>query len=253
MNVILPQRTQTQVGIKGVVGEGNFPTLYLLHGLTDDHSIWSRRTSIERYVAEMGLAVVMPSVHRSFYTDMDNGSQYWAFISEELPAIARFFFPLSDQREDNYVAGLSMGGYGALKLAFNRPECFCAAASLSGVVELDDWLDFKKSHPDRPTLEFEKLFGPKGSPLRQFGDLSAASWRLVESGQPRPALYQICGQKDFLYAQNLRFRDHLRQIGYEARYEDDPGYGHTWDYWDLTIQRVLKWIKDMRLESSDNM
>lgn len=91
------------------------PTLYLLHGLSDDHTIWLRRTSIERYVASMGLAVVMPAVHRSFYTDMDKGYRYWTFISEELPALARSFFPLSDKREDNFAAGLSMGGYGAFK------------------------------------------------------------------------------------------------------------------------------------------
>lgn len=98
------------------------PTLYLLHGLSDDDSIWLRRTSIERYVAQMGIAVVMPQVHRSFYTDMAAGGQYWTFISEELPALARSFFPLSAKREDNFVAGLSMGGYGALKLGLRKPE-----------------------------------------------------------------------------------------------------------------------------------
>jgi S-formylglutathione hydrolase FrmB len=119
MYVILPQRTQNQIGMQGTVKKDKHPTLYLLHGLSDDHTIWLRRTSIERYVANLGLAVVMPEVHRSFYTDMVNGYNYWTFISEELPEIARSFFPLSDKREDNFVAGLSMGGYGAFKLALS--------------------------------------------------------------------------------------------------------------------------------------
>lgn len=109
MNVILPQATRSQIGLEGKQGTGPHPTLYLLHGLSDDDSTWLRRTSIERYVASLGLAVVMPQVHRSFYTNMEQGAAYWSFISEELPALARSFFPLSDKREDNFVAGLSMG------------------------------------------------------------------------------------------------------------------------------------------------
>src|SRR5690606_35149889 len=112
------------------------PVLYLLHGLSDDDTIWLRRTSIERYVAGLGLAVVMPNVHRSFYADMAYGGQYWTFLTEELPRVAGDFFPLSDAREDNYVAGLSMGGYGAFKWALSYPERFAAAGSLSGVLDL---------------------------------------------------------------------------------------------------------------------
>ena len=81
------------------------PCLYLLHGLSDDHTIWQRRTSIERYVAPLGIAVIMPNVHRSFYTDMAHGLKYWTFVSEELPQIAQSFFPLSDAREDSPTNG----------------------------------------------------------------------------------------------------------------------------------------------------
>ena len=102
MYVILPQETTTQIGMAGAASAGRHPTLFLLHGLSDDHTIWLRRTSIERYVAPLGLAVVMPAVHRSFYADMKRGYRYWTFISEELPALARSFFPLSDAREDTF-------------------------------------------------------------------------------------------------------------------------------------------------------
>ena len=119
--VILPQPAPSQNGTTGCGGSHKHPTLYLLHGLSDDHTIWQRRTSIERYVSLLDLAVVMPAVHRSFYTDMAHGYRYWTFISEELPALARSFFPLSDAREDNFVAGLSMGGYGAFKLGLTHP------------------------------------------------------------------------------------------------------------------------------------
>ena len=93
MDVILPQRP-----VAGEATPEPFPTLYLLHGLSDDHTIWQRRTSIERYVADLRLAVVMPAVGRSFYTDMAHGLRYWTFVSEELPAICRGLFPLSARR-----------------------------------------------------------------------------------------------------------------------------------------------------------
>ena len=109
MNVILPQPARER-----------YRVLYLLHGMSDDHTIWCRRTSIERYVDPLGLAVVMPAVHRGYYTDMAAGYRYWTFISEELPALARSFFPLSHKREDTFVAGLSMGGALALRLAEQR-------------------------------------------------------------------------------------------------------------------------------------
>ena len=124
MNVILPQPARSR-----------YPVLYLLHGLSDDHTIWLRRTSIERFVDPLGLAVVMPAVHRSFYTDMAAGNRYWTFVGRELPALVRAFFPVSRRREDTFVAGLSMGGYGAFKLALSFPQRFAAAASLSGALD----------------------------------------------------------------------------------------------------------------------
>jgi putative tributyrin esterase len=135
MNVILPRQTRSQIE-KG--STRRHPTLLLLHGLSDDHTMWVRQTSIERYAAQYGLAVIMPAVQRSFYQDMAYGLKYWTFISEELPQLARSFFPLSAKREDNFVAGLSMGGFGAFKLALNYPEKFAAAASLSGAIDVRD-------------------------------------------------------------------------------------------------------------------
>src|SRR5437868_6066068 len=129
-HVLLPQKTERQIGLAGgAKTDGGFPTLTLLHGLSDDHTIWSRRTSIERYAAARNLAVIMPAAGRSFYQDMASGARYWTFVSEELPAILRHFFPLSEKRADNFVAGLSMGGYGAMRLALAHPERFAAAAS----------------------------------------------------------------------------------------------------------------------------
>ncbi|MDR6726566.1 S-formylglutathione hydrolase FrmB [Paenibacillus amylolyticus] len=238
MHVILPQQTHTQIGMQNVTGQGLHPTLYLLHGLSDDDSIWLRRTSIERYVANLGIAVVMPQVHRSFYTDMAEGGRYWTFISEELPTLARSFFPLSHQREDNFVAGLSMGGYGAFKLALRKPEQYAAAASLSGALDMAAHLKNTEGSALQQA-EMQRIFGSTMA-----GSENDLLHLLQESEQGqglRPLLYQCCGTEDFLYEDNQTFRKACEQSDFELTYEEEAG-AHEWGYWDTKIQDVLKWL-----------
>ncbi|MFB9328629.1 alpha/beta hydrolase [Paenibacillus aurantiacus] len=236
MNVILPQRTTTQIGMSSASsGETRHPVLYLLHGLSDDHTIWLRRTSIERYVAPLGIAVVMPAVGRSFYANMKQGYDYWDFISEELPALARSFFPISEKREDNFVAGLSMGGYGAFKLALSHPDRFAAAASLSGAL---DARFFIQEHEEEAARIFGSMseFNGSGNDLFHLAKLRAA-----EGSAKLPQLYQCCGTEDFLYEDNVKFRDEALRLGLPLTYDEGPGE-HEWGYWDHHIQRVLEWL-----------
>lgn len=239
MTVIVPQATTHQIGLAGAVVADRHPTLYLLHGMSDDHTTWVRRTSIERYVAPLGLAVVMPTVHRGFYTDMVHGSRYWTFISEELPALARAFFPLAPTREATFVAGLSMGGYGAFKLALAHPDRYAAAASLSGVLDLSDHLT-QVTDPER-LAERQRLFGDVRQVAGGPNDLFALARQAVARGAPLPRLYQCCGTADALYANNVRARSFFQSLGLDLTYDEGPG-AHDWGYWDQQIQRVLAWL-----------
>lgn len=230
-DVILPQDTSGQIGMEGR-GARNYPTLYLLHGLSDDHTIWQRRTSIERYVSNLGFAVVMPSTARCWYTDSPCGN-YFTYVAKELPAICREFFPnMSSAREDTYVAGLSMGGYGAFKIAMSCPETYSMAASLSGVMDIDIYAKKTPQVFVTPT---------KGTD----NDLFALSARLSGSGKPLPRLFQWCGTEDSLYPCNTEMRDHLNTLGYDLTYSESAG-NHSWDCWDVQIRNVLKWIADSR-------
>jgi putative tributyrin esterase len=233
MYVILPQETRSQIGMEGRTFAEKHPVLYLLHGLSDDHTIWLRRTSIERYVASLGLAVVMPTTYRGWYTDMRQGHKYWTFISEELPRIARSFFPLSERREDNFVAGLSMGGYGAFKLGLRCPEQFAAAASLSGAMDIANSV----FHPD----EYGHVFGSPEEVKGSDNDLFHLAEQVAASSGPKPKLFQCCGTEDFLYKDNIKFLEQARSLGLDLTYEEEPG-SHEWGYWDLKIQRVLEWL-----------
>ncbi len=236
MNVILPQKTYSQIGMEGKesAGKNGFPVLYLLHGLSDDHSIWMRRTSIERYAAAYGIAVVMPCVDRSYYTNVRSGMRYWDFIADELPCIVRQFFPVSNRREDTFVAGLSMGGFGAFKLALNRPERFAAAASFSGALDPADVFQ-------RNSKEMEWAFESEEKIRRTENDLFFQAEKHSGENMNLPALYMGCGTEDFLYATNIRFRDHLRNLKIPVTYQERPGV-HCWEFWDLEIQTALKWF-----------
>ena len=239
MHVLLPQRTMADTKRKRAQ---KYRTLYLLHGHSDDHTSWQRWTSIERYVEGLDLAVVMPAVHLSFYTDMAHGGRYWQFISEEVPALVRDVFSLSSRRADNFVAGLSMGGYGAFKLALSHPDSYAAAASLSGAVDIREVVKPVKNDPANKAwqAEMRTVFGD----LRKVPGSKHDLFTLVKkvSGAPvKPRLYQCCGTEDFLYNDNLRFRDLVRKLPLDLTYEEGPGE-HNWAYWDKMIQRVLAWM-----------
>jgi len=237
MTVILPQQTSAQIGLNNVATATKHPTLWLLHGMSDDDSIWLRRTSIERYVAPLGLAVVMPQVHRSNYADMVSGLKYWTFISEELPKLARSFFPLSAAREDNFVAGLSMGGYGAFKWALSKPDQFAAAASLSGALDrARQARELKKEH----SRDFTLAFGEDWDPVSG-NDLFWLLDQCQKSAGPKPKLFQCCGTEDFLYEDNQSFRKAAKRASLDYTYEEGPG-SHEWGYWDAKIQDVLRWL-----------
>ncbi len=245
LNAVIPQPGgRRQIGQGAPERRDLYPTLYLLHGLSDDHTIWLRRTSIERYAAELGLAIVMPAGHRSFYTDAASGVQsarYWTYVSEEIPALAEDFFPLSRRREDRFVAGLSMGGYGAFKLGLRRPDLFAAVASLSGALDVTGlWRRWsEQGHGDM--AELAGIFGSQADLTGSDEDLFHLASHLAGESGPRPMLMQCCGTEDFLYADNLAFRNLARELGLALEYHEGPGV-HNWAYWDQEIQRVLKWL-----------
>ena len=237
MTVLLPQAASAaQIGVGSAGGTGgDFPVLYLLHGLSDDDTIWLRRTSIERYVAELGLAVVMPQVQRSFYADEVWGRPYWTFISEELPRTVRSLFRITDDPARTFVAGLSMGGYGALKLALRHPDRYAAAASLSGVLDLAD--SIKHLHRAEDPRMWQRIFGESPAIHGTDDDLL----HLLDTVASPPPLYVTCGTEDGLYPSNVRFQEACAARGVPLTADFTPG-AHEWGLWDTKIQDVLAWL-----------
>ncbi|HET8600011.1 MAG TPA: alpha/beta hydrolase family protein [Segeticoccus sp.] len=233
MTVLLPQAAAGQVGMSGRVRADGHPVLYLLHGSSDDDTTWLRRTSLERYAAELGLAVVMPQVHLSFYCDEAYGLPYWTFLTEELPALVTDTFRVSSARDDTFVAGLSMGGFGAFKWALHHPERFAAAASLSGALDLAG-LRWEGRDPKQRMRIWgrRKIAGSHDDLLHVLDGVDPAAL---------PALYVTCGTEDFLHDDNRRFVTAAEQHGIPLTTDFRPG-AHEWGYWDAAIQRVLDWL-----------
>lgn len=238
LDVILPESPKKLIGMPGQAGK-TYPTLYLLHGMSDDHTIWQRRTSIERYASEKGVAVVMPTTDLAWYTDMKYGDKYWTYIAVELPAIMRSFFPgMSKRREDTFVAGLSMGGYGAIKCGLRASDTFSYAAGLSSGLDIVGILERARGDELR---FWSDIFGTADETRGGFNDLFAAAEELAKQDKHKVKFYLWCGTEDFLYQANVSMRDHMNALGLDLTYEESPG-NHAWQYWDAKIQTILDWL-----------
>lgn len=210
--------------------------LYLLHGLSDDGSAWQRYTSIEYLAMAYGLVVVMPSVGRSFYTDLPNGQLYFTYLIEELPQYLSDVFDLNPARADTFIAGNSMGGYGAFKAAFHYPERFAAAASFSGVLSIDHL----RVNPSDPRLaEFSFMFGDLSSLSGSSNDPMVWYRQAAQDPDSLPDLYISCGLQDDLYPISRAVHMLFQELGIKADYYEAPG-GHNWFFWDAQIRRFLE-------------
>lgn len=204
---------------------------YLLHGLSDDHTIWMRRTGIERYVEGLPLAVIMPDGGRGWYTNAVEGYAYEDDLIKDLVGLVDRTFPARAERSGRAIGGLSMGGYGAVKLGLKHHEMFASVNSHSGALGLLR-LDPKGATERSP--EFPRIFGgsPKGGPEDPFA--------IVERIDPGclPALRIDCGTDDLLLQQNREFHEHLENLHINHEYQEFPG-SHEWGYWDKHVREAV--------------
>lgn len=213
---------------------GPFGVVVLLHGLSDDHTVWSRRTSIERYADAHGLIVVMPDGGRSFYCNdpRPGGRAYEDHIVRDVIGFVDRTFPTRREAAWRGIAGLSMGGYGAVMLALRHPDLFCAAASHSGAMA------FVRVEPE--SHEDVALLGRALAP-QEYDCFVLAERRLAD--KRLPALRIDCGTEDFLLESNRAFHTHLDELGIEHIYEEYPGE-HTWAYWDAHVPKTLAFLAE---------
>ncbi len=221
-----------------------WPTLILLHGSYGDCMDWCLRTGVERYAQEKGIAVIMPSGENASYIKMEYGEDYLTYIGKELPEFLRKILPLSYKREETYISGLSMGGYGAFRVALEYPETFSCAASLSGALDMPMLQESGNSeaHIQKMPLPYRKAtFGDALKITGTDNDLSFLLTKKVEEHKQLPALYMTCGTEDFILPTNDTFYCRARELNVPVEYEKFPG-AHDWNFWDSHIRDVLNWL-----------
>lgn len=246
VDLILPQAVTKEIGLDSKeLKEGKHPVLWLLHGATDDHTTWQRRTSIERYAAQAGLAVVMPGAHLSSYSNMAHGGAFYDYITEELPELMREIVPLSRKREDNFIAGNSMGGYGAVKIGIANPDKYSVIGCLSAGAENGKPMESNKGDVfDEETHRLRQflLYGGKDMTKTYMDTYYMAKQNRYCSALPR--IYHTCGTDDFLIEEAHKMRDFFQGLEgnpYQYVYEEYKGI-HGWDYWDRHIQDFLGFL-----------
>jgi len=218
-------------------GQPPFATYYLLHGLSDDYTIWQRRTRVEWYVRDKPLIVVMPDGLRGFYTDNDAGPAYGKYIAEELTAFIERNFPAKRERSARHIGGLSMGGYGAVRMALAYPHLYSSANSHSGAfmrgpIATGNEPDRFRSFPQ----EMLQIFGP--NPVGSHHDVLALAERAKLSGQ-LPRLLLDCGTEDYLLDANRALHAAFEKLDVPHKYHEYPG-AHDWDYWDRHLREALE-------------
>lgn len=219
-------------------------TLYLLHGIFGNYTDWVNGTRIQAWAEANDLAVIMPSGENRFYLDDEkSGELYGEFIGKELVEFTRKLFPLSDKREDTFIAGLSMGGYGAIRNGLKYAENFGCVIGLSAALVHDAWKDADNSAPIFTFRRsyYEAIFGEYDKVKGSDKDPKALLLKLKEEGRPVPKMYLCCGTEDGLVTANRDFRDFLNENGVDLTYVEGPGK-HDWVFWDTYIKKVLDWL-----------
>ncbi len=245
-NVILPQPVSHEIGLNSGSKRKKYPVLWLLHGATDDHTTWQRRTSIERYAAPLGLAIVMPNGHLSSYVNMAHGEKFYDFISKELPELVYKIFPVSDKREDNFIAGNSMGGFGAMMIGINNPDRYAAIGCFSAAARHGNQSETHKASglfSDSIQNQFDYiLFGGEDTTNTLWDTYYMADKNKNRKNLPR--IFHTIGKGDFLLEEARSTRDFFQNIPgnpYQYVYEEHEGV-HGWDYWDAHITDFLDFL-----------
>lgn len=234
---VLEMETAISVVIPEGVELSNSPVIYLLHGLSDNHSGWRRYTRVESYARKYQAILIMPEVQRSFYTNEVYGSRYFTYVHEELPEIINQLFRINQSPDNTYIMGLSMGGYGAMKCAFTTPEKYAGCAAFSSVADLKEAV-LSNRFRFRESGEEKACFG--GNQIEAENDLFYLSKKCYEEKRI-PRTFLTCGKQDELFAMNEKLTKELKRFDWDLEYRTWDGT-HSWDFWDESIKQAMEYF-----------
>lgn len=219
-------------------GHGGYKTLYLLHGAGGDHSSWLINSRVADYVEHKNIAIVMPSANNKCYVNNVHGKAYSDYITKELIQKCESWFPLSKEKEDRYIAGMSMGGYGAFYSALEYPKLYNKAFSYSGLLNI-------LARYDKPQgLDMYPVFGERKELIEDGKDLFTKvkqSRKQFNDKEHDTQFYIYCGLSDVRINMSREMYVHMKKYGYNVHSEEAEG-NHSWQYWDKCIQKTIQII-----------
>ena len=227
---------------------GPYRVVYLLHGLHGDQGTWLDNTMLPVYAKEYNAVFVMPEVGRSFYLNLKYGRRYFDYVSNELPAVIGRILNISSKREDTAVMGCSMGGYGALMVALDRPELFGFCGGIStACLYFKPMLEALKKDPE-PYLktgaeahevfkDFKRVYGEGLEYRRDYDILELV--KDFPADKPKPRIYATCGTEDKLRQDNLNLAEEMKNLSFDFTYEEWPGE-HDWYFFNEALKKTLK-------------
>lgn len=235
LHAVLTGDMRTERGDKPMTPGLAGKTLILLHGLSGNGAGWLYYTPLFRLAEQYGLRVILPDGHRSFYQDMVHGGRYFTYILEELPALAQALFGANIAPQNLLIAGLSMGGYGALRCALTAPERYAYAGAFSTPAQLQSFVMSEAEAEQRGFLnERVGWFGPENKVSPESDLFMLAS----QCKNRLPPIFSACGRQDVLYADNISFCKHLQKLGQPVEWFEKDGE-HDWHFWEVALQQFL--------------
>ena len=235
ITVVLPSVTCPEaMGLPGQaeathVLPAKFPVVYLLHGFANNHAQWTGYTNVELYAEERRIAIVNISAENKAYAKV-GADDFKRFVSKELPEFVTNYFPISNAPEDTYIAGLSMGGYGALMHGLTNPERYHAIGAFSAGLNIN------------PAVFAADPLGQEQAKTDPQYDLHVLAQTIADEGKAFPPVYSACGMDDFLFEVNPAFVAELAELGADVTWKEVPGFGHEWRFWDQQVEQFLDWI-----------
>ncbi len=205
-----------------------FPVVYLLHGFANNHAQWTGYTNVELYAEERQIAIVNVSAENKSYVKC-GPDDFDRFIDEELPEFVENYFPVSAKPEERYIAGLSMGGYGAFLHGLRHPERYRAIGGFSAGVDVD-----------LAAFGIDPATTPVGTDPSY--NLHVLAKQVAEEGKAFPKIYDACGTEDPFFKANELYAKELMDLGADVTWKAVPGFGHEWRFWDQQVEQFLDWI-----------
>lgn len=244
VSFILPNDQSANMTKENPHYQRNVKTLYLFHGYSANNKDWLTGSRIQEFASKYNLAVVMPAAENSFYLNgKGTGKAYGTYVGEELVSYMQKTFHLSAKKEDNFLCGLSMGGFGSIHTALMYPDTFSKSAALSSALIVNS---IKNMEPGtgNPIADYDYYYGV-------FGDLTKLDEsennpeylirRLKSAGKKIPDLYMACGTEDFLIEENREFHRFLMEQEIQVMYTESPGV-HDWNFWNEYLEPSIKWM-----------